>query len=796
MALNIGDPRTWVSGGFTPDSGDPESSYTGFGNFYGQDVQGNVPSARPVANSFFESSDTASDRPIYLAMSAPLREALPGLARRARKGDLQAVYGYQQAYNQLQDDDRVYDVARGYRLNDANASDLVRTVRETGDASVLGPGTSQYRENLAGYLAQQAIQRGASVRELGVSEQMLDETFKTSFLAALAGASDVSPMSAGIKDRFEKSPGMLMNSSLFLRKGLSDWEQKNGLRSDSMRASILTRAAEYYARSMSIEGLNQFAREPARIIQAAVESAGAVAGPVKENVFDAYNNAVANLDNIISYSGVRDIDLAAHGTGEGSGTRTAAVRGIKSAYADVIARNLGAGRDAWDFDESTDAQLTVNLETAIDHIAAGSKALPGYQTVRTDLVSKIKDMAQKGSVDITGLLDIYTRPDREVFTPPEAMPGATDYGKIAENAVRDLIVNRSFIRGDPETSLDAPEYTTHGIGQYLDAVMAQVKDSPEELKTAMKSMITDFVHSVNTRTDPISVGSDQAVGFAQGLQDRVNALAASYQLYELGVLPDVVMPGASVPHRWYNDVGIGRGSDQLSGGTRSGARNTYGPLLEALDSYTNGRSTERLEDPMDIYRFQLASLMAQGIRNTIDSRYEGDDLVKRAKAQVAKSSGDRMLSEGLAGVYDAAAKLTRAALDARVQDNEMLGKQAVLGNIVSSMLSDATDPVYARRAREYTAAKMSEIGGKHFSREMITSLTNRYAPAVLQLMRRSLDTGLTKDMWSNPGSFDERMGKLTEPLFSRVVQQAGYLRALAEQEYIRRMQQRKAVSDS
>lgn len=777
MALNIGDPRAWLAvSDHLYDTMDPGASHTGFMSYSGPGVESNVPSVR----SAFTGGET--DSPVYDAMSASLRSALPGLARKARAGDVSAVAGYQQAYAQIQDDDYVYGIARGHNLNDVNSSDLVRAVRESSPYEMLGTGTRQYRENLADYLAAQAVQRGQHVRNLGVSEQMLDDTFRNSFLGALTGGSRVSPVAECLKTRFESSPGMLMNSSLQLRRGLADWERNNGLRSDSMRANILAKAAEYYARSMSVEGLNRFTQDTATIIQAAAEAAGATAGVTKENVFDAYNNTVASLDNIITYSGFRDQDLVADGQNRG-GTRTAAVQGIKSAYANAIGRNLAAGRGAWDNDADTDAQLTQDLRTVIDHVAVGARSHADYATVRDDVVGRIKAMGAAGSIDISSLLDLYDSPGSQQFTVPKAMPGADVLGSIADQAMKDLVQDRSYFA--LSFSGFEPEYTRAGIDRYLDTVLAKA-DVGQDLKDAVKSTISEFIYNVNTKTDEFNVSADEVDGYTKGLKERVNAVAAAFQLRDLGIIPEAVTPGSTPSYRGWQDFSPYRASE-LQGGARSNARNTYGPLLDAVNAYVDGVSTEKLADPADVYKFHLATKVVEGIRNTIDAAYDGDDIVKKAKASMAKSSGDLMVTNGLAGAYAAAEALTQAELKQRFMKEKGAGtKMSTLGNVVSSMMSDTLDPVFAKRAQEYTATKLSAIGGKYLSGTTLASYTNRYTPAVLMLMRRAFPEGFSSEEWNNPGSFDARMSELVRPLFQTIEEHVALMRHAAEQDFQRR----------
>lgn len=787
MALNIGDPRAWLAvSDYFYNTTDPIAPHTGFMGYSGPGVHGNVPSVRSAF------TDGETDSPVYDAMTASLRSAMPGLARKARTGDVSAVAGYQQAYAQLQDDDYVYGIARGHNLNDVNSSDLVRAVREASPYEALGTGTRQYRENLADYLAAQAVQRGEHVRNLGVSEQMLDDTFRTSFLGALAGGSRVSPVAEGLKTRFESSPGMLMNSSLQLRRGLADWERNNGLRSDSMRANILTKAAEYYARSMSVDGLNRFTQDTATIIQAAAEAAGATAGVVKENVFDAYNNAVASLDGIVTYSGFRDQDLVADGQNSG-GTRTAAVQGIKSAYAGAIGRNLAAGRGAWDNDAETDAQLTQDLRTVIDHIAVGARSHADYTTVRDDVVGRIKAMGTAGSIDISSLLDLYDTPGSQQFTVPKAMPGADVLGSIADQAMKDLVQDRSYFA--LSFSGFEPEYTRAGIDRYLDTVLAKA-DVGQDLKDAVKSTISEFIYNVNNKTDSTSVSADEVDSYTKGLKERVNAIAAAFQLRDLGIIPEAVIPVSTPSYRGGEWEFFLHRASELQAGNRSNARNTYGPLLDAVNAYVDGVSVEKLADPADVYKFHLATKVVEGIRNTIDAAYDGDDLVKKAKASMAKSSGDMMVTNGLAGAYAAAEALTQAELKQRLMKEMGAGtKVSTLGNIVSSMMSDTLDPVFARRAQEYTATKLNAIGGKYLSGTALASYTKRYTPAVLMLMRRAFPEGFSSEEWNNPGSFDARMSELVRPLFQTIEEHVAAVRQAAKDEFEQRQKIAQKVRD-
>jgi hypothetical protein len=154
---------------------------------------------------------------------------------------------------------------------------------------------------------------------------------------------------------------------------------------------------------------------------------------------------------------------------------------------------------------------------------------------------------------------------------------------------------------------------------------------------------------------------------------------------------------------------------------------------------------------------------------------------------MAKESGDLRLTQGLPGAYSAADALTRADLKQKYRRDAGAGsKIATLGTIVSSMMSDTLDPVFAKRAREYTMSRLNAIGGKYLSGTALASYANRYTPGVLMLMRRAFPEGFSSEEWNNPGSFDARMSGLVQPLFQTIEEHVAMLKQAAAQDYYQR----------
>ena len=773
-------------GGFPSEDRRPGTS-TGFGLF------GTDPSTGPVLDTrgaFNPAFNGGTEHPAFEAETDPFRAVLPGLAKRARKGDAAAAAQYQVFYRTLDSKKRLYDLAYSTGLNDRNATDIMNHVFDSVAPEKFGGGTDQFRSVYARYLASQAKQRGTNARDLFASEQSLTDAFRTSFLPSLSAATGIARAS-GLKDLYGASDGMMANAGLFLKKGIAEWEAKNGLRDDATRVALMSRAAEYYAKCLSNPGLRALAGDAYSMVEAAAGEVGAVSGPRKFNKFDDYTRAVANLDRgFISYTGSSDSDRAAGygpGTGnnDGSDGRTAAFWAFHDAYEKAYAANLTQNGGARNWSDATRAQLEADIAANLADVspravAAGSVTKDGQSSSAWDnmirsLAREAREMGEKeGVVDMNRLATRYVKDVKlpEPATVPQALGLRDAMQKIADDMVTWGIDERPVFRVAGSLR---PQYDPKAIRARVEEQLAQLlgapgvdanfaKDNAGFLNDVTK-VITSYIGNANNVADSWAAGSGNVAEYRTGLKDRINALYMAEELRRRGV---DVSP-------WWEPATVGE-DFQVRGNTQENLRGIYGGLSEAIGRKLGelGEDTSGMHGA-DLHNWHFLHNMKKGLDFLLMSGGDfGPDSPDGKKAETYRKLFDAWAGSDMSSARAAADRAV--AIDRGKSVTELFApppgltdEAKALSVLSEDMFSDVLNPVMANRAKAYVKTVLGGADYMNIGKEARDLLADRYHLGVMQLMRQVMRSRpeIAPTQWASDDVLFKALDGAAAPLFAQ-----------------------------
>lgn len=816
--INLSD---WIPGEGSYDSGEP-GTYTGFGVFSTDPSSGGVIDSRGAFNPAFNGR---TSRPRFEAETDAYRSALPGLARRARAGDANAAIMYTQFYGDLASRGKYYDLAYSTGLNDKNAVDVMNHVVSSISDKDFGAGADQFRCETARYLSDQAKRRGLNVEKLLSSEQMMDDGFRTSFLSALAGASQGTPRSGGLKDIYAQSPGMLANAGLFLKKGLAQWEERNGLRDDATRVRLMGRAAEYYAKCQANAGLRSLSTNTMAMFDAAAGDLGEASRSGTANPFDDYSRSVNMLDRgLISYTGSADGDRAAgYGADAEKDGRTTAFYCIRDAYEKGYGANVAAGRRARDFDVSSYEQLVSDLKANLRECSPRASSMKGYDAMIDAFARDVADAGvesiggkvnekYQGVVDLNKLTMKYYKD----FKAPEApaVPQALGFRDQVNQAASGLV--DMFIRDRPWFKAKVSGTTTNALGQAIplyggvedaydfDRVKAGVadtfntliarpefqalRDNPKFVQSVIDTT-AGYIYNANTVADPIAAGSGNVDEYRKGLADRINLLYMAEELSRRGVNLEGWSPKYS-------------GQDfEVRGNAKENVNGMYLDLAarvdQALDAY--GKDTGGLHGA-DLHNWHFLNNVRKGLGYLLQSSgsLDADTVEGKRNVELRKLfqayAGDglqaaRAAADG-AVALDQAKELRNLAVPTAGMDDEA----RALAVLAEDMFSDQLNPVESERARKFAAIQLAGPEFAYLDAGTKKLFADQLHHGVFTLMRqvRRAHPELPATMWSDDDFMFKKLATVSAPLFSqaqRMSEMLGQARQaeLANQLQLRRM---------
>ena len=699
------DAGAWIRqdmeahGGSAPSflSDTREGANTGFGLFSTDPASGGILDTRGAFNPAFNGQ---TEHPVFEAETDALRQSLPALARRARRGDANAALAYQSFYGTLGSKKRLYDLAYSTGLNDRNAADVMNHVFETVTPEKFGSGTDQYRTIYSRYLARQAQSRGVNVSDLLSAEQTMDDAFRSAFLPALSAATGVT-RAGGLKELYGASEGMMANASLFLKRGLADWEAKNGLRDDATRAAVMGRAAEYYAKALSNPSLRPLAGDARKIMETAAGDVGA--GPKTDNLFSDYTRAVNLLDRgFISYTGTADGDVAAgYGVEGDKDGRTAAFWAVRDAYERAYGANVTAGRRARDFDSTTREQLTKDLVANLTDISprASKKARFGnmVQSLARDIVESGET---KGYVNFNELSRKYYKhvnlPEPEAV--PEALAGREER-KDLESFTTELVDWGISQRPVMRNRARRPGGFVVGAG-YIpssEPIMAQDQYDPEKVRAAVHERVTNA--NASDGADPWSARGNREE-YRQGAKDRLNVLFMAEEVARRGV--DL---GGWTPNVEGDDEHVRGRSEANLRGMYSGLSDRIGAWLQdAEKSKAPNGDTTNLRGA-DLHNWHFLYNLKKGLDYLMKSGGDYDeDSYEGKRAKQYRDLFDTYAGADMSAARAAAQKavdLDRSLSLPKLfmpKSKELRDEAAALAVLTEDIFADALNPALAVKA--------------------------------------------------------------------------------------------------
>ena len=812
------DAGAWIRmdqdrfGGF-PGADAREGSSTGFGLFSTDPSSGGVLDTRGAFNPAFNGR---TEHPVFEAETDAFRSVLPGLARSARRGDANAAAHYQLVYRTLDSKKRLYDLAYSTGLNDRNAVDVMNHVFDSVTPEKFGGGTDQYRTIYARYLASQAQQRGTRVRDLLASEQTLDDSFRTSFLPALSAATGVNRASH-LKDLYGASEGMMANAGLFLKRGIADWEAKNGLRDDATRSAIMARAAEYYAKCLSNPNLRALAGDAYSMVDAAAGEMGAVGGVRKTNKFSDYTRAVNALDRgFISYTGTPDGDRAAGygaGTGDEGDGRTAAFWAVRDAYEKAYARNLVRNGEARNFNGDYD-QLKADLKANLREVSPRAAALAGWKTMIDGFVDEMVEDGEKGGIDLNKLSKRYFK---DVKLPePEKVPEAFGFRDQVQALADEMVTwgiqeRPAFRRGytggvGGDISFGGPTGPRGQVvlkDQYDPAkIRARVADQirlltsapgmeklieNKEFLTSLEDTITGYIANANNTADPRVAGAGNVEEYRQGMRDRVNLLYMAEELRRRGVDLNGWSPN------------VAGADEQVRGNTEANLRGMYAQLSERIGDALSRNFVKRDEkgNPVvdaegraiplapgsdtdglygtDLHNWHFLSSMKKGLDFLMKSHGDADpDTPEGRRVEQYRRLFDAWAGSDMSAARrraDGAVALRRSESLRKLLEprKEVAPEAEALAALAEDMFSDTLNPAFSDRAKRYADRMLAGADYMHLSPDAKKNLRSLYSPGVMSLMRQIMRAHpeVAPMAWSEDDVLFKYLDQAAAPLFAQ-----------------------------
>lgn len=766
----------WIPGGFGDEPA--QGAFTGFGTFGTDPASGGIVDSRGAFNPAFNGR---TQHPLFEAETDAFTRALPGLARKARAGDANAAFAYQSAYGSVAARKRLYDLAWSTGLNDRNAVDLMNHAMTSVTVDDFGAGTDQFRTEKVRYLAREAQRRRSNVTDLLTRERSLDDAFSTSFMSALSSAPGVG-RSGGVRDVFGSSRGMVAATGLRFKTALSDWQARNGLRSDAMSEAIMSRAGDYYAKCMSNPGLRPLAGDFGLIVDSAAQDVGAKAGVHGRNRFDDYTITVNSLDDMVTATGSVEGDRL---LGDGPGK---AVSAVKNAYVRFIGSNVAAGRKALEGDDTSTAQLRYDIIDNFTRISPNARSESGFYgadggTGADSMIGRFADRVigdmKKGRVNLSDLAGMYydnPANPTAAFKPSAALQFRDEIGRIGEQLVTEYVGNRSTFRNTVTSKgfMDRgtePEYNREFIAERVsDAVSRWAADpkyaefakaNPEFMKSVTGMMI-DYIDNANNVSDPRNLWGGESEEYRTGMRDRVNAMYMAMELARRGV----DLKGWTPVTKGEDEAVRGRGTGNL--------RSTYGGLLDAANRWLKEHPTSGRDDE-GFHNWHFINSVAKGLGYKLQS---GTD-AKPDTPEGRRAADYARLFDAYAGSgLEAARKSADAALAVKRQEDLARsyavpqfgseGQNAALQVMARDMFADILDPYLSKRAKEYALTRLGSDGFRYLDGNVRSLFADRYSPGVLTLMRQVMreHPELPMSAWASDNLMYRRLDELTGPLFS------------------------------
>lgn len=772
-----------------------EGSFTGFGTYSGGLDLG-IPDARGAFNPAFNGQ---TPTPLYDASTAALRNSLQGLAKRARAGDASAAMQYDAFYQTLQDQQNLYAIATGYGLNDRNATGIMTHLNKVAGKDTAGRMSPQFQIDYANYLSSVVKSRNTNVEKLLPGEQMLDDAFNMAFTTALDRASNRNPSAGSMATTLRQNAGVYSGYGLHLKKALAAWEEHNGFRTDSVRAEIMARAAEYAAKCATNPALRSVLySSPNKIVEAAATNLGYYGARWDPTVspLDNYDTAVNTLASRIVYTDAEtDAVKGLHGIGE-DGQASPLFSAIQDALEKHYGRNVARGASSV-FADDTSGQLKADLVNNLSMLPSGSaRNNPEFAEMINDVANDIIEMSRGGgTVNISQILKRYHNSafldlrTEGAYRPKEQDVDLTAMDQFANSVVDRLYAGRSSVRTNgaflaalsprmEKVGLE-PEYTREGISASIDQMLladgsaqAFAQANPE-LYEKIKASMVSYVYNLNNETDDLTVGSPETS--KQGLKDRIAVLGlvADLSARDKGL--------AKLLSAWEGPKSEGAGatrSSQIRGRTDADLRNIYNGLdvilgkwlesEEALGQRTEGKARYDLDYIQGIYEGMRKSMRLDMQAGQVS------DSVREAALKGWQEAGVSGIRKYASNKANSAEDIRYAQLLQRTQPTDKPGRVKALADWSDAVLSSVTNPVKTRNAT-HAIERFVETSCPTVAKNknLKANIVAMYVPAMMKLQKIAHDRDPDRSIqieWADPMSYMKGLGDSANTLFQKIAE--------------------------
>lgn len=781
-------------------------SFTGF-NTIPDGLDLGIPDARGAFNPAFNGQ---TPTPLFEASTAALRNTLQGLAQKARAGDASAALHYDAFYQTLQEQQSIYSIATGYGLNDRNATGIMTHLNKVASRDTMGKVAPQFQSDYAHYLSSIVKDRDTNVEKLLPGEQMLDDAFNMSFTMALDRASNRNPSAGSLASTLRQNAGVYSGFGLTLKKALASWENQNGLRTDSARAEIMARAAEYAAKCATNPALQSMLySNPNKIIEAAATKLGYHGGVWDPTVspLDTYDAAVNLIPSRIQYTDPEaDVAMGLHGVGE-DGQASPLFTAIQDALEKHYGRNVARGKPDV-FADDTSGQFKAELLANLRAIAPGAAINnPEYSDMLNDVANDVIEMSRGGgTINISKILRRYHTNDfinlqaNGAYRPKETPVDLKVLNDFSDDIVRQLHENRDTFARNYGFGARKPEYTTDGISRSIDAMfmsrpeVAKFAGEHPELYDKFKYIAVNYVRNLNRETDDLTTADTSLV--QQGLRDRIAVL---------GLVADLESRDKSLKKAlasWKGPKLSGEGatrSSQTRGRTDADLRNIYNGLDGILRQWADANGELRADaDGKDRYDLDYVQGLYEGMTKAMGLGAADTGIA----SSVYEGSEKDLSKSGVAGIIAYAKNKADSAEDIRYSQKilrtEMTnkpGRAKALADWSDAALSSVTNPVRTQNAtaalKYYINANCSTIAKDSKLESLVVSM---YLPMMLKLQRGIRNQNPERSLgieWSDPLIFNDKVKDAASSMYARIKEMD---RAMAYQQLMRRQEDAEMTS--
>lgn len=499
---------------------------------------------------------------------------------------------------------------------------------------------------------------------------------------------------------------------------------------------------------------------------------------------------------------------------------------VESCFRNLVARNtmadsddpLSVGAEGSDSRRMLKAELLDGMRSTIPGAAARTPAMASVLNQMADEIIgqaetgqiNLAEIAQK-HVDEKSLSSFKSEMDAVV---PKNIEGFNEVSSSIGAAFTDLVHNRSWISGNLkikdkemeifgekfngkkiETGLE-PEYTEAGIRSRLERAMAENQDfkrANPELAKQVVDTAANFIYMVNNRADPGQLTDEGADAYKASLQERLSVMVTAAKLKSMGV--DTIDLGKlfkytdpdkeKVP---YGDrVAVSGLDKKMSGSGRKYMKATYRNLQVAVDDFMKSKgwqgafNAEGLS-PEDYAKYHVLLSIKDGFdqiiksgrninRGALDERTMAADAaalnakdilgvdLRRNHGRAVRDQLDFMAMPAFVRARDA-----RATQRSSMYDPGPEG--AAWKTVMSSMMSDATNPVASDRADRLASSLVERYGSRMSSAEK-TVWTRELSSAASRAIK---DSGLLYAPKPDAGSrtVEEMVSPMLEPLTRKI----------------------------